>query len=166
MLIYHPAYDAYHAVFRTLMIVEELHSLEIEKVRLLDFYLVFPAEIRHVRLPRGHLADKRRAERLVNVYHGPVNGAQAFRDMEPIQLAAIRALAASTLIDPTQYEQGYAVRSKEPVPNDLAKPVHSAKAREQTMTDYVLGKFASIPLRGSDGLKERTRLMEHRYDVA
>jgi hypothetical protein len=166
MLIYHPAYDAYHAIFRALLILDALRSLEVEKLRLLDFYLVFPAELRHVRLPRTHRVDKLRAEKLLNVYRGPVNGMQAFRDMEPIQLAAIRALAASTLIDPAQLEKGHVIRTQVPVPADLTDPIRAARSMEQMMSDYVLGKLAEIPLRGTDGLKERTRLMEYRYDVA
>lgn len=166
MLIYHPAYDAYHAIFRALLVLEAIPSIEIDRLRLLDFYLTFPAELRHARLPRIHQADKRRAEKLANAYHGPVNGAQAFRDMEPIQLAAIRALAASGLLDPLQLENGHALRTKNRIPADLADRLSAAKVRKGMMPEYVLGKLAEIPLKGSDGLKERTRLMEYRYDVA
>jgi hypothetical protein len=166
MLIYHPAHDAYHAIFRALLIVETLQTLELEKLRLLDFYLLFPAELKQVRLPREHASAKKKAEQLFNIYHGPVNGRQTFRDLEPIQLAAIRALAASNLIDHQELEFGHAKRTLTPIPPSLIAPLNLSRERSDVMTDYVLKKFAELPLTGVGGLKERTKLLEYRYDAA
>jgi len=45
MLIYHPAFDAYHCVYRMTMLTQKVKELEYSKLRILDFYLCFPAEI-------------------------------------------------------------------------------------------------------------------------
>lgn len=165
MLIYHPAYDAYHCAFRALLIIETLGSVEIDKFRILDFYLVFPAELKIVRLPREHAQEKKRAATFANDYHGPVNNALTFRDIEPIQRAAMSALAASNLIDEKQFELGYAKRTGKLIPIELIELINISKNRNDTMSKYILDEFSKIPLRGIDGLKDRTKLMEYRYDV-
>lgn len=53
MLIYHPAYDAYHCVFRMLLIAERVSGIEVEKARILDFYLVFPGMVK--KIGRAHV---------------------------------------------------------------------------------------------------------------
>lgn len=166
MLIYHPAYDAYHCAFRFLLFTETLKVVEIDKLRILDFYFVFPAELKNVRLPKGHSDEKKRAENFLNIYHGPVNSTQTFRDMEPIQMAAIRALAASKLIDEKQFELGIAARTETDIPLKLQESLNIALQRNDTMLPYLISKFAAISLLGAEGLKERTKLMEYRYDVA
>lgn len=166
MLIYHPAYDAYHCAFRALLIIETLGSVEIDKFRILDFYLVFPAELKTVRLPREHSQEKKRAATFANDYHGPVNNTLTFRDIEPIQRAAISALAASNLIDNKQFELGHAKRTEKLIPTEISELIKIAKDKNDSMNEYILSKFSKIPLRGIDGLKDRTKLMEYRYDVA
>ncbi|KIP15259.1 hypothetical protein KY49_4595 [Burkholderia sp. MSHR3999] len=41
-----------------------------------------------------------------------------------------------------------------------------ASDTDRIVVEYIVKKLASIPLLGNDGLKHRTGLMEHRYDVA
>ncbi|HGA8765958.1 TPA: ABC-three component system middle component 5, partial [Salmonella enterica subsp. enterica serovar Virchow] len=43
MLIYHPAYDAYHCLFRMIALIDHVNEIEVDKARILDFYLIFPA---------------------------------------------------------------------------------------------------------------------------
>ena len=46
MLIYNQAYDLYHTMFRILQIMEKTEEIiEIDKLRILDFYLAFPSEL-------------------------------------------------------------------------------------------------------------------------
>ena len=50
MLIYSQAYDLYHTMFRILQIMEKTKEvLEVDKLRILDFYLAFPAELLEIR---------------------------------------------------------------------------------------------------------------------
>ena len=165
MLIYHPAYDAYHCVFRALLITDSVKVVEVAKLRILDFFMCFPAELRRVRLPKEHLEARKMATELRNEYHGPVSMKQAFRDMEHIQLAAFRTLAASQLLDAGEFASGLVRRTEVVVPTDLIERLASAKANS-TVLSYITQKLADLPLQGIDGLKHRTGLMEYRYDIA
>lgn len=166
MLIYHPAYDAYHCVFRTLLITNIVKIVEVSKLRILDFFMCFPAELRHIRLPREHLEARTIAAELKNEYHGPVSMRQAFRDMEHIQIAAFRTLAASQLFDGSEFSSGLIRRTDTELPSELSQQLASASQVDGTVLSYITKKLADLPLQGVDGLKHRTGLMEHRYDIA
>ncbi|EAQ5910900.1 hypothetical protein FEF66_23465, partial [Salmonella enterica] len=51
MLIYHPIFDANHCVFRTLLLLQEQSSCEIdiELFRLMDFYMLFPSLLKSIK---------------------------------------------------------------------------------------------------------------------
>ena len=89
MLIYHPAFDAYHCVFRMLALIDSLPDIEIDMLRLCDFYLVFPSEIERIRLPAELSHGRKIAKSSSSIYRDPINAKQAFRDMSEIQLAAL-----------------------------------------------------------------------------
>ncbi len=165
MLIYHPAYDAYHCVFRLLLVVDGLRSVELTKLRILDFFLTFPAEIRTVKLPREHKEARKMAQQLVNEYRGPVNAKKTFQDMEQIHLAAVRALAASNLLDKEKLNAGLAVRTDAKIPPEMQEKLNLSRQRGGQIFEYILSGLGNIPTQGFDGLKHRTGLLEYRYDV-
>ncbi|WP_090572413.1 ABC-three component system middle component 5 [Nitrosomonas sp. Nm33] len=60
--MYHPAQDVNHCVFRTLLLLEHtVHEvIELELYRLLDFYIVFPHMLKHIRPLPAELSTYRR----------------------------------------------------------------------------------------------------------
>lgn len=166
MLIYHPAYDAYHCVFRMLLIAERLSGIEVEKARILDFYLVFPGMVRKIRLPDTLRELRARAKGAGNVYRDPVSSTSTFTEMRHIQEAALKSIAASGLIDLERFSAGYVARSQAPVPLSLAAKLHEFLVANSPMAEGVLDGLSQIPLLGNNGLKHRSELMEYRYDYA
>ncbi|MDI1308626.1 MAG: hypothetical protein PSV17_04230 [Methylotenera sp.] len=163
MLIYHPAYDAYHCIFRLLKIVQVTKSIEISKLRILDFYLVFPSEISKIRLTEK-TEIKKLANNFQNIYHGPVNAYQTFRDMQDLQLAAISTLIASKIIDSEKASLGIIHKTTEPLPEELTFKHDGIEDEDNKINDFILNYLSKINLNGTDGLKHRTGLMEYRYD--
>lgn len=55
MLIYHPAYDIYHTAYRILCLLgnENVACLEYDRARIYDFVLLFPHDLKNVRMPVG-----------------------------------------------------------------------------------------------------------------
>lgn len=164
MLIYHPAYDAYHCIFRLLTLMEVVKNLEIAKARILDFFLIFPAEVRTIRLAPALAGKKKQAKKLVNIYHGPISVNQVFRDMEHIQMAAIQALAASNIINPDRLALGFIERTTTTLPQDILSQVIEKNQVDNAVIQFILKELSAFPLLGVDGLKHRTGLMEYRYD--
>lgn len=165
MLIYHPAFDAYHCAFRMLAITSEHRVLELAKLRILDFFLCFPAEVANVQLPLDHGDVKKLAREARNPYRGPISVSRTFRDLEPIQTAAARLLALTGIFSISELEQGRIVRTGQALPDGLQLAYASGIAFSTPLDRYVLSKMAGIPLAGVGGLKQRTGLMEYRYDA-
>jgi len=166
VLIYHPAYDAYHCVFRTLVVTQVVNKMEIARLRIIDFFFVFPAEYKHIALPKQFITGRAVLSKLANEFHGPVNMFQAFKDMEHIQVAAISTLAASGIFDATALEQGIVQRTTAAISSDLQEKIDLAVADAGPKMDFIVRGLSEIPLLGFDGLKRRSGLMEYRYDVA
>lgn len=166
MLIYHPAFDAYHCVFRMLALIDSLPDIEIDMLRLCDFYLVFPSEIERIRLPAELSHGRKIAKSLSNIYRNPINANQAFRDMSEIQLAALRNIAASGLIDIDCYERGIIRKNaSRKISEHVVRRVEIYFKGHPELADFILKSFARFPLRGLNGLKHRTGLLEYRYDT-
>lgn len=166
MLIYHPAFDAYHCVFRMLLLIEFLPETEIDMLRLCDFYLVFPSEIEKIRLPSSLSHGRKIAKSLSNVYRNPINATQVFREMTEIQLSALRSIAASGLIDIECYERGIVRKlSTTKIPQSIVSKISEHLQKNREITEFILNSLSKLPLRGLDGLKHRTGLLEYRYDT-
>ena len=57
---YHPAFDVYNCIFRMLriLICKEIKKIETSRLRLFDFYLVFPGLIKKIRIRPEHRRAK------------------------------------------------------------------------------------------------------------
>jgi len=166
MLIYHPAFDAYHCVFRMLLMIESLPETEIDMLRLCDFYLVFPSEIERIRLPASLSHGRKIAKSLSNVYRNPINASQVFREMSEIQLSALRSIAASGLIDVDCYERGIIRKlNTKKIPEDIVSKILNYLQKNLELTEFIFDSLSKLPLRGLDGLKHRTGLLEYKYDI-
>lgn len=164
MLIYHPAFDAFHAVFRMLILADANSGIEVGKARILDYFLVFPGEVAQIRLPRGHSEAKPLARAAANPYRRPLNGRSVFHQMEQLQLTAMQALAAAGLIDREQFAAGFLVRTKSPLPEHVISRSRENLSGPSHISSYIIDRLSGVRLNGVDGLKDRTGLMEYRYD--
>ncbi|PYS68407.1 MAG: hypothetical protein DMF73_16855 [Acidobacteria bacterium] len=168
MLIYHPAFDSYHAIFRSLTLLDELPSgqYEIERIRILDFYLLFPVALKHVIFPQRAVQYRRRVLRKVNRYEQIEDPQRIFGRLEPYQMAAFRFMAATELIDGEAFASGKIQRTSLALPNQLADDLSKFKSTNSDLIHLLTGEFRQISLYGPAGLKYRTHLFEHRYDAA
>lgn len=165
MLIYHPAYDAYHCVFRMLVVINAVQFLETDKARLLDFYLIFPSAISKIRLPQNLASGRKIAKDLKNSYRDPINSVSSFRELHQIQLAALKCIAASGLIDINKFSKGIIERTEQPIPEFLLLQIKNFIVTQGDIAKFILNDLSALPLNGPDGLKHRTELLEYRYDL-
>lgn len=164
MLIYHPAYDAYHCVYRLIAITDVLREIEFAKLRILDFYLCFPSEIVNIELPQAHQKIRRLAKNAKNKFRGPISKDRTFRDLESIHHSAVKLLAASGVFNADNLESGTVSRTDWKAPDDFRHNDRFVASATQELAEYVVNQLSTLPLRGPNGLKQRTGLMEFRYD--
>lgn len=165
MLIYHPAYDAYHCLFRMLAILEKAGRVEVDKLKILDFYILFPSMLSKVKMPREFFGIKKIASAICNQYHDPINPKVAFKDMRYIQDAAIKCMLASGYIIADELDSGYVKRSEKALPAKIALKVKGFLDENEPFSSFITSELATLSLLGSEGLKARTQLMEYRYDI-
>ncbi|PNL51044.1 hypothetical protein CEP63_018305 [Proteus mirabilis] len=166
MLIYHPAYDAYHCLFRMIVLIDHVNEIEVDKARILDFYFIFPALLAEIRMPHNYRNIKKEAKKYSNDYRNPINGVSTFRDMHEIQMAAIRCLAATGLIELKSLEKGMIERTNKSIPDGLLLSMRDFLNTNKEVNLFIINTLSQFHLTGKDGLKDRTNLMEFRYDFS
>lgn len=164
MLVYHPALDPYHSAFRMLRIMDYAGPTEHawDRLRILDFYLAFPELIVNVRLPPKERGRKAQFLSKRNEYHFSGDAKIVFRQMVALQDAAIRLLISTGMIERTSEDVFTLV--KEAVPQELLERIRVANEHDMQLISYVVDVLGSFPVHGKNGLKDRTGLMEFKYD--
>ena len=140
--------------------------MEPERLRLLDFYLLFPSAVVEMRLPRGATAWRKRFRGLSNPYVFPEGSSRSvFRQVRPIHEHGVALLAAKGLLDPDAFQEGRIESSFRSLPAGLAELVHSLTEPDAMVLRFFREVADQLALVGRDGLKDRSGLMEFRYDT-
>jgi len=166
MLIYNQAYDLYHTIFRILQITEKTNDkLEIDKLRILDFYLAFPTELLHLKAFRGFKKYEKYIKAKANKYERVIDRKRLFFKMEHIQTSAIKALISYGIFDADEYKNGRIKRTELNLSEDILKRLNEANKEDENLITLITGPLASMDLFGHLGLKVRTNLIDFKYDT-
>src|SRR6266498_3644895 len=115
MLVYHPAFDLFHAMLRTLQILQHSGTteMEVERMTITDFYFLFPDQACEISLPRAMPELRKLLTNLEisNPYESLPNSSSVFERIRPIQTAGFHCLAAYGLIDDAQLKAHVISRS-------------------------------------------------------
>lgn len=164
MLAYHPAFDIYHCCYRILLCSDytELARVEIDRVRIWDFYFTFPYQAKRISFPRdlSHLRPKIELDE--NPYEFVQDPLMVFERMRPFQLTAIRFLFGHGFFE--QSDDDTMVRSSKPTPSPLVPEFSTLSTGHQNVLRLISSAYNQIPLFGPSGLKARTNLIDYRYD--
>ena len=169
-LSYQPAFDAFHSVFRILRAlpyVQSVGGLPRDHVRILDFYMLYPFRIAAVRLMPQHRRFKKFETSYENrkPYGEQPDDVVMFSRMRPIQFTAMETLAEKLIIDPTEWQNDQVIPTGAGLPEELAARVEAANTNEAALADLITVLSREYSLYGQNGLKNRTGLLEYRYDA-
>jgi hypothetical protein len=168
MLIYHPAQDVNHCIFRTLLLLEHTvhNDIEIELYRLLDFYILFPHFLRYIiPLPNELRNYKRVLADIPDPFESMRNSKRIMYELESLQTVAIHNLLAKKLIDIDSFNSKRLRRTEEAIPLELNSTIQASKVAQKEWFRMVVNELPMIDFGGKSGLKKRTGLMEFRYDM-
>ena len=167
MLVYNPAFDPYHSAFRIMRILEKSEGkiLKIEFVRILDFYLTFPALASKIRLRIMDRRWKKHFLQFDNPYHFTGTPKMVLQQMEPFQRTALCGLVARGIINKDEFIKGNIAWGKVTLPKELKELIKEANEREHDVIDFLVGTLLEFDLYGCDGIKARTGLLEFKYDA-
>lgn len=163
MLVYHPAFDVYHGVFRSLLLLENTpsKSMPLDTMRILDLYFVFPYLIADLDFPRGAGAKGRKLAGSPSRFNTLPSPRTFIEQMKGLHTLIGTALAGRGFIYGDAFKNGTIERTDTPVPNSL---LSNASPEDWELAEYLGTKIAAVPILGKTGLKARSKLMEFRYD--
>jgi len=166
-LVYHPAYDPYGSVLRSLQYLGALDSPVIgEQLRIFDFLLLFPEFISSFRLTTQLRSRLKKIEYRARFrYEERPPALRLFGEMEPSFEAALQTLKAKGLIRLADPDTEAFYLDRDTVPEPLSALAEKRSASMKSLLDYLVELNASFPFFGPNGLKARSGLLEFRYDV-
>lgn len=166
MLIYHPAFDLYNCVFRMLQLLSHMKQdeVEVDRLRIWDFYLTFPNETRNISYPSSLSELKNNFKKKApNPYEDLIDAKRIIERMKSYQLSALKCLASYGLIDSTLLSKNLVRRTDKEIPSELSNKLNELTIEKQNIIKLVV-EFWELPLYGKYGLKDRTGLIEFKYD--
>jgi hypothetical protein len=168
MLIYHPAMDVHHTVYRLLSIMRarQFRPTEVEALSLADGLLVFPSVLAESRFPvasGGRKAKKMSRER-VNVYLGGSTNRLDYYRLRQVQHSAFIRLTTTEIVRSQRFREGVVEIDEAAVPSELHAYLSTSRYAGDHIVSFLATVFMEVGVSGPNGMKARTRLMEHRFD--
>ncbi len=165
MLTYHSSLDPYHCFFRVMFFLsksKENRVYEIDKIRIIDFYLSSPAALKNFKFPSSSRAQKKLFAGKANEYNEIPNQRALFFEMQHIHKAIFDMMMSTGLIDGAQYKKGNIYLLRECVSGELNELLKCSVSIDQDAQNFAINNLAEIPLLGTNGLKDRSGLMDHK----
>ncbi|WP_075167001.1 ABC-three component system middle component 5 [Acinetobacter indicus] len=168
MLIYSPAFDLSHCIFRIFFIINsfsENTSIEIDKIRIIDFYLSYPGCVNDFKFPEDMRDIKNEFKEISKEYRDPINHKITFQRISILQKKAISSLLSLGYIDIDSYKKGEVKRTSKKFSSDIKDKLSNFSFYGNYNLPLILViTFLNIELKGEKGLKARSGLMEYRYE--
>jgi len=159
--IWHASRDPYHCAFRYLrLLLAETGSIEIERLRILDMFLLYPSLLHRTSMPKDVKDSFRKLgiEKPEDIFMRLPSPASVFQDLRVYQNSAIAHLAARGLITAENLKRGAAKISQVNIPATLLGKAMAKNQDDGGLTAFLVGQFSTIPLRGSDSIYRKAGL--------
>lgn len=157
----------YHCVYRLIQLLSNLKEeyVELERLRMWDYYLAFPNEMTKIRYERGNNDIQNLFPKKENPYEIVLDSKIIFEKMKPYQLTAIKTLASYGLVKKDYLTENRITKIDKTLFEDILKNYEPLSDRESNIIKIMTTYFYNMPLYGEKGFKDRTNLLEFRYDA-
>lgn len=159
-------FDPYHGALRMVFVLLDSaeQRMEWDRLRLLDFFVVFPHLLGALSLPADLKARRRAFDEIPEPYEALPSPPRLFFQLGEIQAPAARLLIAGGFWSKDALNDGYAQFDSPDVPVRLQSLASKLSYREQPWYRLIVEGLVTVPLNGRRGLKERAGVMEFRHD--
>lgn len=172
MIIYNQAFDLYHCIYRILNFLNRFDSgdiIEVDKLRIWDFYFLFPNKVHDIRLKRSESDIKKLRKQYIkeidNPYEMIYEDRKIFEKLKPYQMSALNCIASYGIVNKEILaQQRISIENKDILNNYISK-FNELSPKEKNIISLMTSHFYNISLFGKDGLKSRTSLIESMYDA-
>ena len=156
-MMYNPAFDPFNGIYRMLNILRHFgvgEIIEVDRLRIYDFYLLFPYKTYKIRFKRTE----------ENPYNTSSNDRRLFERLRPYQMIALSHLASYGLISPSLLLEHRVKIIDYGKMQQVLSQLEMMPAAESNIISWLCYCFRTTPLNGNYGLKYRTKLLESKYD--
>lgn len=172
MIVYQQAFDLFHTVYRMLRILSHFNKndyIEINRLRIWDFYFLFPNKLSKIRLQRSERDLKNLIDNIVrkrtNTYEDIPNERIMFEKIKPFQMAALKYLASYGLINKDYLSNNKITKISNKIIESYIDKFEPLTTQEVNTLKLLTSQFYDMPFFGENGFKNRTKLMESKYDA-
>lgn len=172
MIVYHQAFDLYHSVYRMLQLLtyfDKKEFVELDRLRIWDFYLLFPDKIHTIKLKRDEEDVKKIMKNYIlkkeNPYEIVIDNRKMFEKIKPYQLTAIKSLASYGIINKEFLAENRVTIISKTLLEKYTSRFEQLSNKEVNVIKLLTSHFYQISMFGPMGLKDRTKLLESKYDA-
>ena len=148
--------------------MDEGKPLEIDRVRIWDFYMLYPVQLNHVSLKNDE-TEIREARKLLKLkettfdYKGDIR--KLFEWIKPFQISALGCLVSCGILDKEVFESGNVLVANQDKLKTFAESAGELSISDKNILNFLGFMFGGMPLTGTYGMKYRTKLLESKYDA-
>lgn len=172
MIIYNQAFDLYHCIFRILNFLNRFNPsdiIEVDKLRIWDFYFLFPNKVYDIRLKQNESDIRKLRKQYIKQTNNPYEiifeERKIFEKLKPYQLSALNCIASYGIVNKEMLTQQRITIENKELLNEYISKFGELSPKERNVISLMTSHFYNISLFGKDGLKSRTNLMESKYDA-
>lgn len=168
MLMYHPAFDANHCLYRIVSILYATTDQQISwpLLRLLDFYYLFPSQLKNIKPWPSEIRNlKARVLKIPEQFEDLTNPARTFFELESFQKTATLELIAKGVISKSSFDKGIMELEPDSLPSAYTALQEVVGVQKSEAFEVITKGLPRTKFNGSNGLKFRSGLMEYIYDL-
>lgn len=168
LLMYHPAFDANHCLYRFVSILHATGEAPISwsLLRMLDFYYLFPSQLKSIQpWPSAIRKLQSHVIEIPDQFEDLTNPARTFFELEPFQKAAALELIAKGVLSKPFFDKGTMKLEPKSLSSDYIALLDADEFRKSDAFKVITKGLPSAGFRGASGLKFRSGLMEYVYDI-
>lgn len=161
MILYQPIFDPYHCSYRLLLLLSNLDEEEIEtdRLKIYDFILLYPSFLHKMKLPQAFTYIRKSIK--VNEYNNINSEKIVFVQLNKIQNISLNELASTSIIHSDRLKKGYVNRTETVLPNNILESISNQNIEKMKILNFIKNDLNRLSI---SKLKERTGLIEYRYD--
>lgn len=168
VLMYHPAFDANHCLYRIVSILNATGDAPISwsLLRMLDFYYLFPSQLKNIKpWPREMQKFKSHAAKIPDQFEDLANPVRTFFELQPFQKTATLELIAKGLLSKSSFENDFMVLESSSLPPTYIDLLETDDFLKSDTFKIITEGLPKAAFSGVNGLKSRSGLMEYVYDI-
>lgn len=156
--IWHSSRDPYHCAFRMIRLLKaQSEGLSLERLRILDMFLLYPSLLHRLSLPTDIKAKFRelKIEHPKKIFMRLPSNASVWQDLQVYQSASLKQLVGRGLLHQSEFQKRVARLVELSLPEGLANRVNVENVRDQQLMTLLVDDIGSLSMTGPSGLIRR-----------